>query len=161
MNTLDIIGLGLLAISLIGAGTGSFFAVREQLERKRARQPQPIKEMLDEEVRVAHEHVAEAVYIPAAPQSRRHNIHCPKCGRFSKRWHGLDYIMVCKVHDVQMRWVEGLVIPQNLVIEGATLHTQPIIVPAFVADIIHPVTEPIDILVPDDLAELDELGARI
>lgn len=41
---------------------------------------------------------------PEKPKNYRHNIHCPKCGRFSKRFEGSDVIVICKAHDLQVRW---------------------------------------------------------
>lgn len=42
----------------------------------------------------------------AKPKNYRHNIHCPTCGRFSKKVWGTTSVIECSKHGVEVVWKE-------------------------------------------------------
>lgn len=134
---MDIITIGLVAMGCAGLGVTSagFFGVREGIiwlrdkaEAKMVQQQLGVEESLN---LALDDVMAEKIYIYSTPvTSKRHNIHCPSCGRFSKRVMGLDNVVECKAHGIQVRWkdipVDWAAIP---VAEGVTLNTGPITLP--------------------------------
>lgn len=99
---------------------------------------------------------------PERPVNYRHNVHCPKCGRFARRVFEGNDIVFCKVHEMQVDWkhmpVDWASAP-SVSIQGVIVHAEA--VAGFDADVIHPVTEPIPLLIPDTLSleQLQDEGA--
>lgn len=92
------------------------------------------------------------------PHRNRHNIHCPKCGRFAKRVLDHDDITDCKVHGVQVRWRE---MPVDWALFPVTQGVTMVMDTPFIDELFAPSTGPLPIIIPDDLSDLIALGARI
>lgn len=98
----------------------------------------------------------------------RHNLHCPRCGRFARRiFPGENAAVSCSVHAVQVRWMD---IPVEwgktvaAVAQGVTVTTAPvqIVEPReFLPIVLGELTEPIDIVEAPATLELEEMGARL
>lgn len=130
VGNMDDLTIGLIALA--GAGLGiilaSFFgvlrAIDVYLQRRDAKRT--YAEALIEDRLV--EALNELYYAPSTPAvNHRHNIHCPSCGRFSKKVLDMTDVVECKVHGVQVRWkdmpVDWAIQP---VAEGVTIVTGPI-----------------------------------
>jgi hypothetical protein len=100
------------------------------------------------------------IHGPEKVPNYRHNIHCPLCGRFSKRVFGLNDVVECSAHGVQVRWRD---IPTDWasvpLYDRAIMTVEPVYANKLVGLV--PITQPIDIIVPDDLSDLYEMGAVI
>jgi hypothetical protein len=92
----------------------------------------------------------------------RHNVHCPACGRFSRRVFGHDDIVECSKHEIQVVWKEVPVdwaVQPSAFVEGIFITEQHIHAEQEVT--LLPLTAPIDIVVPDTLSleQLQDEGA--
>lgn len=144
--------LGILA-SMIGALTQATQALIRKYHEHKARQAQQLEEVLNE----ALDEVMVNVFFPKEPQvtNYRHNIHCPSCGRFSKRVWGSSLVVECKVHGVEIRWkdvpadwAQKPVTPEVVIRELPTLELEVI-------------TGPIPVMITEPLHEEPLIGPII
>lgn len=97
--------------------------------------------------------------------SYRHNVHCPKCGRFSRRIFEDEVVVFCSVHEMVVDWKAMPVDWANTLVpveDGSwasiTIEPAPVTGPILLA----PVTEPVAVipeLDPKLLEERIESGA--
>lgn len=100
----------------------------------------------------------DLLYTTPPVTNHRHNVHCPTCGRFSKRVMGFSHVVECKVHGTQVRWadmpVDWATVP---VTEGVTLSLEPMPVTAEISIIDTTDTGPIWIADIEEMLELESL----
>lgn len=92
---------------------------------------------------------------PDKPVNRRHNLHCPVCGRFAKRMlHDSDSVVVCAKHDMQIVWKAIPVDwaePEHITVSGVTITTE-VVQPETAAILLPALTGPIPIIDYDWIA---------
>lgn len=154
--------VGLLGFTLLALFASSTLGIYLLIRHRLAIRTEVKQLLIEEHLEDVLDKLEEVIHPPKVV-NHRHNIHCPSCGRFAKRVLGMGSVVECKHHGVQVRWkdmpIDWAVIP---LAEGVTLSTQPVVVSeALPWDEPLPITQPIPILIPDDLSELEELGALI
>jgi hypothetical protein len=159
------IGMVLLVLALLAFAYSGTLGTIQAVTYLRIRHLQSKQEAVEETLNLALDQTMVEVFCPDVEPPKpnyRHNIHCPSCGRFAKKFEGSTTIVICKVHEMQVRWqdepIDWLSKP---VTEGVIVsYDNPLDMLEFEMAMM-PLTEPLDIIIPDDLTELYELGARI
>lgn len=92
---------------------------------------------------------------PDKPASRRHNLHCPVCGRFAKRLlHDSESVVVCVKHDMQIVWKSIPVdwtVPEHTTVNGVLVTTE-VVQPETAAILLPVLTGPVPIVDYDWIA---------
>jgi rubredoxin len=112
-----------------------------------------------------HEVMIEMFYRPEPVTNYRHNIHCPLCGRFSKKVMEMDDVVDCHAHGIQVRW-------RDIPVDWASIPVAPgvqfmnVLESASYETMMVPLTQPIDIITTPEAIEaelkvLQEAGARV
>lgn len=169
-----VVALGLALAGIVGASVASVPTARSALAQRRAARAEAeaylaawseaeTTNVIRDDLMVLEMEIEQE----ARPKNYRHNVHCPTCGRFARRLDPASpTIVVCAVHEVQVRWKDIPVDWANSVafVEGQSVQIMPIhlaepveLTTVMVSDL----SGPIPIIVPDDLSmlELEEAGA--
>lgn len=158
---LGAVGMGLCLVMVFIAA----HSLLEQWLDYRAEIAEIMQELLAQERAEAIEEVKVDLMVlelerTEPPRNWRHNLHCPRCGRFSRRvFPGDDTVVECAAHSVQVRWKDIPVSWQEQILlvgeEVVPVTTSPVSVVAVAAP------EPIAALPEDgdDLRDLELMGA--
>lgn len=109
-----------IALSLfifIGLSTSFYYLYKQRKQKKQYAKAFPVgvKAILDNDLENNRKklHLKQLGISAEAPEEStpsnyRHNIHCPRCGRFSKAVPGYELAVECYRHGVQVRWKDSI-----------------------------------------------------
>lgn len=159
------VGLAALGVAVLGAGASTVLGLsqlRGHLRQRSHAEAELTEAYALDQLRTDLMVLEMEYQFPDKPPSNRHNLHCPSCGRFARRvLDGNDTVVFCSVHEMQVVWkdipVDWATEP-TVHIEGVPVHHE---VVSAEAELILPMTGPIDIIKPDQLSleQLQEEGA--
>jgi len=142
---LAFIALGAAGLGLLASSTAGLLSLYWWLKDRRELAAEHEAALIEHSL---HEALLELQFPDPPAPNYRHNIHCPGCGRFAKRVLGMDNVVECKHHGVQVRWNDLPIDWISTPVSGVKVYVDP-----------HPVTAPIALIpitAPIDLPVLDE-----
>lgn len=112
--------LSIVTMLIIIAGLSiSFYHLIKQRNQKKLYTkafPMGVKAQLDQDLEASKKKlhlkqlgISPESVNPSTPRvGYRHNIHCPRCGRFSKLVPGYELAVECARHGIQVRWKDSV-----------------------------------------------------
>lgn len=135
---LPVAALGIVAAS-IGAITEGIVVLRERSRQREIKQREEAIELVVEDL---NKDLVKVFFPNVPPPRRRHNIHCPTCGRFAKKVWDSEVVVECAKHGVEVRW-------KDIPADWASKPVAPQIA-------ISPITGPVSIIVRNDARKLTD-----
>lgn len=98
------IGLTAFPVAVAGIVAATTYATRELIDWIAQRRAEAIEQIVSE----LESKLLQSLDTLSRKKNYRHNLHCPKCGRFAARVEGMpDQVTNCKHHGIWLRTPEG------------------------------------------------------